>query len=208
MVVHQFKPDLKLGEIGERIVAAAMMGLPDWHFERRSNSREEQSLMGCDFLVRHGPHRVGFEVKTDMRAWHTKNLAVEVDHEFDDGTSKEGWAKLTTAKYIAFLIAPRHAIEVIAKRQPPSVERFDGARIMVVNVDQMRELLAKWRTKFAPRPARNATYKTWIIPVPLKVFAHEPGLVESDYQVWFRLDGLKGRIVAGASPAPGQGLLF
>ena len=202
--VHEFASCQKLVRVGEAIAVAALGSLPTWHIERRSESREEQVLMGCDYLVRHGIHRGGLEVKTDMRGFDTGNLAIEMEHKLPDGRTEEGWAFTTTAKFLAFVIAPRDAIEKVSERCQEAVARFEGSRLLVMGVDAMRDVLPAWRERYGQRSAQNSSGRvTWNLIVPIRVARQEPPTIAT-YDIWFRLEGQAGRVIAGASELPKQ----
>jgi hypothetical protein len=203
VTTHNFEKCMSLGKVGEQIAVAALSKRMDWSVDATCSTRRDQSVLGCDYVVRRGVHRGGLEVKTDMRAWDTGRIAFEIEHEFDNGQRKEGWAYLTAARYLAVIIAPRDAIAAVASRKMEAVARFEGARMHVIDVGAMRESLNRWRQRYPPRPAPNDGYKTWNLCIPeADVVASE--MTVADYVVWFRLMAVSGPIMAEASDAPKQ----
>ena len=158
-VVHQFSDRLKRGEAVERDL--------DAHFEetysiRKATMKEQRAGIDRVFTDRVTPdadeNTFNVEYKADWRATETGNVFVETVSV--DTQKVDGWAYTSQADWLVYAF--------------PQERRY-----VLVRLAELREKLPEWLRTFPRGKARNATYHTHGVLVPLAEFAslahHEGG---------------------------------
>jgi hypothetical protein len=152
--VHHFSDRLKRGETVERDL--------DEHFAqaygiRRATMREQRT--GIDRVFTDGEGAVfKVEYKADWRAAETGNVFVETVSV--DTQRVDGWAYTSRADWLVYAF--------------PQERRY-----FLVRLGELREKLPEWLRTFPRGKARNATYHTHGVLVPLAEFetlAHHKGV--------------------------------
>lgn len=153
-VVHQFSDRFKRGEAVARDL--------DEHFAERYSIRKalmKEQRTGIDRVFTDADGEVfGVEYKADWRATETGNVFVETVSV--DTQRVDGWAYTSQADWLVYAF--------------PQERRY-----VLVRLAELREKLPEWLRIFPRGKARNATYHTHGVLVPLAEFAslahHEGG---------------------------------
>lgn len=165
-IVHQFFEKLRQGQAVEREL--------DEHFRDKYSIRKasmDEQRIGIDrvFVDRETMEAFRVEYKADYRAVETGNVFVETVSV--DSRGVRGWAYTSEADWLVYAL--------------PQLRRY-----LLVRVVELREALPNWIQRYPQGKARNRTYTTHGVLVPIVEFERLAALSEVEAEVAQRWEGL------------------
>lgn len=145
--MHDFGACLQVGEAAEQMLDHA---LSTFFFIDHATRAEQRAGIDRHLRNRISRHRESCDYKADWQAARTRHVFVETIAV--DAVHKPGWACVSRATTIFYFLPQRLVL-------------YD------VLLDTIRNQLPGWQNQYRTAQARNRTYRTSGVLVPLPVFA-------------------------------------